>query len=106
MNDRDSNPGQKTRGTLADAAKTYIQVEKIAQIGLVLPCAVLIGWLGGTWLDNHFHQSWMTLTGFLLGSVAGMTSAIRMAMAMVSGPAKKKRNPQDNSSSPTGDDTE
>ena len=81
---------------LADAAKSYIQVEKVAQIGLVLPCAGLIGWLGGAWLDGHFHPHWMTITGFLLGCVAGMTTAIRMAMQLVADPAKK-RNPGDGS---------
>ncbi len=102
MPDRDSNPEKKTSGALADAAKTYIQVEKIAQIGLVLPCAVLIGWLGGTWLDHHFHQSWMTITGFLLGCVAGMTSAVRMAMALVNDPSKKRGHRSDSEPPPGG----
>lgn len=105
MAHRDNSTRRSTRGGLADAAKTYIQVEKIAQIGLVLPCAVLIGWLGGTWLDGHFHQSWMTLTGFLLGCVAGMTSAVRMAMALVSDSAKK-RNQDGGSKTPQGGDGE
>ncbi len=54
------------------------------QIALVLPCAVLIGWGGGAWLDMHFHQSWITVAGIVLGSIAGMMSAIRMALAAVS----------------------
>lgn len=81
-------PERKTRGGLGEAVKTYVQVEKVGQIALVLPSAVLIGWLGGAWLDGHFHQSWMTITGFLLGCVAGMTSAIRMAMTLVAEPKK------------------
>jgi F0F1-type ATP synthase assembly protein I len=99
MEQRDPSTDGKNRGGLADVAKTYVQVEKIAQIGLVLPSAVLIGWLGGTWLDSHLHQSWMAITGFLLGCIAGMTSAIRMAMAMVADPAKK-RNRRDSSGTP------
>jgi ATP synthase protein I len=106
MPHRSSNTEQKrVGGSLADAARSYVQVEKIAQIGLVLPCAVLIGWLGGSWLDHHFHQSWMTITGFLLGCVAGMTTAIRMAMALVSDPAKK-RSQGDSSETPPGSNTE
>lgn len=81
--------GRKSRGALSDAVGTYIQVEKIAQIALVLPSAVLIGWLGGMWLDDHFHQSWMTLTGFILGCIAGFSSAIKMAMQMVNEPARR-----------------
>jgi F0F1-type ATP synthase assembly protein I len=96
-------PERKTRGGLAEAAKTYVQVEKVAQIAFVLPCAVLIGWLGGVWLDNHFHQSWMTITGFLLGCVAGMTTAIRMAMALVQEPKKNAGPHSDSSKPPTGD---
>lgn len=81
--------GRKSRSALSEAVGTYIQVEKIGQIALVLPSAVLIGWLGGMWLDGHFHQSWMTLTGFVLGCIAGFSSAIRMAMQMVNEPARK-----------------
>ena len=82
-------PEPKTKGNLGEVAKTYVQVEKIAQIAIVLPCAVLIGWLGGAWLDSHLHQSWITLVGFIMGCIAGMTSAIRMAMAMVAEPKGK-----------------
>ncbi|MGB6194449.1 MAG: AtpZ/AtpI family protein [Terracidiphilus sp.] len=105
MADHDPNAERKTRSGLAEAAKSYIQVEKIAQIGLVLPCAVLIGWLGGAWLDGHFHQSWMTITGFLLGCIAGMTSAIRMAMGLVADSGKKRKQ-GGGSATPPGDDSE
>jgi ATP synthase protein I len=89
MPSEDPTPGTNKRGALAEAAKTYVQVEKITQIALVLPCAVLIGWLGGAWLDKHLHQSWMTITGFVLGCVAGFSAAIRMAMALVADPRKR-----------------
>lgn len=82
-------PERKSRGDLPEAVKSYIQVEKIAQIAFVLPSAVLIGWLGGTWLDGHFHQSWMTITGFILGCIAGFTTTIRMALDLVKEPRKK-----------------
>lgn len=86
-------PERKQRSGLAEAAKSYVQAEKIAQIAIVLPSAVIIGWLGGAWLDAHLHQSWMTITGFILGCVAGMSSAIRMAMALVADPKKKSGAP-------------
>lgn len=84
-------PERKKSGGLADAMKTYVQVEKIAQIAFVLPSAVLIGWLGGVWLDAKLHQSWMTMTGFILGCIAGFTTTIRMAMDLVKEPKKQPK---------------
>jgi F0F1-type ATP synthase assembly protein I len=63
-----------------------VQAEKVVQIALVLPSAVLIGWLGGAWLAGRLHHPWITLVGFTLGSVAGMVSAIRMAMSYGANP--------------------
>lgn len=82
-------PERKKDGGLSGALKTYVQVEKIAQIAFVLPSAVLIGWLGGVWLDAKLHQSWMTMTGFILGCIAGFTTTIRMAMDLVAEPKKR-----------------
>jgi ATP synthase protein I len=96
-------PERKTGGKLHEAVKTYVQVEKVGQIALVLPSAVLIGWLGGVWLDGHFHQSWMTITGFLLGCAAGMTSVIRMAMTLVAEPKKNGAARADPPEHPTDD---
>lgn len=76
-------PNRKLRSTLKSGVQSWVQAEKMVQIALVLPCAVLIGWGCGAWLDNRLHQSWMTLAGIALGSVAGMVSAIRMALAAV-----------------------
>ncbi len=104
MPPQNPTPESKTRGHLREALKTYTQVEKVGQIALVLPSAVLIGWLGGTWLGNHFHQSWMALVGFLLGCIAGFSSVIRMAMGLVNVPEKRSGDRTDsNTSSPDGD---
>jgi ATP synthase protein I len=75
----------KSGSGLGSGFGAYVQAEKLVQIALVLPCAVLIGWGGGAWLDMHFHHAWLTLAGIALGSVAGMMSAIRMAMDAVAG---------------------
>jgi ATP synthase protein I len=69
-----------------------VQAEKVVQIALVLPSAVLIGWLGGAWLDSRLHQSWIALAGFVLGSVAGMVSAIRMAKSYMADPKTENKN--------------
>lgn len=105
MPPQNPSPESKTRGHLREAVKTYTQVEKVAQIALVLPSAVLIGWLGGTWLGNHFHQPWMALVGFLLGCIAGFSSVIRMAMTMVNVPEKGSGGDADPKPPSSGDDS-
>jgi len=73
----DQGPQRKGSGGLA----SLVQAERLMQIALILPCAFLIGWGGGWWVDNHFHTHWATLTGLVLGIAAGMVSAVRMALS-------------------------
>ncbi len=61
--------------------KGLAQTERLVQIALVLPIAVLIGWFFGAALDRWLHQSWITLVGIILGMIAGMLEAVRMALA-------------------------
>jgi ATP synthase protein I len=72
------NPNQKPeRGGM----KSLAQTERLIQIALVLPIAVLIGWFFGAMLDRWLHQSWLTIVGIVLGMIAGMLEAVRMALA-------------------------
>lgn len=84
-------PERKPNEPRSGGIQSYVQMEKVVQIAIVLPVAVLLGWGGGGWLANHFHQPWMTLAGFVLGSVAGMSAAIRMAIMFV-GPQTEDKN--------------
>ena len=59
---------------------SLVQAERLLQIAFILPCAMLIGWGAGWWLDHHFHMHWATLVGLIVGITAGMYSAIRMAL--------------------------
>jgi F0F1-type ATP synthase assembly protein I len=77
----DPTPSTKPRTRLSSGVQMWVQAEKMVQIALVLPCAVVIGWGLGAWLDSRLHQSWMVLAGIVLGSVSGLTGAIRLAMA-------------------------
>jgi F0F1-type ATP synthase assembly protein I len=79
-----------------------IEAEKLVQIAFVLPAAVLIGWLGGAWLDSRLHQSWIALAGFILGSISGMVSAIRMAMTSGAAPKKNKNGSGTGKTGPDG----
>jgi F0F1-type ATP synthase assembly protein I len=69
-------------------AHSLVQAERLMQIALVLPIAVLIGWFFGALLDRWFHQKWITVVGLILGMIAGMMEAVRMALA--AGKSKSK----------------
>lgn len=50
-----------------------------SSIGTSLVVPVLIGILGGTYLDNHFQTDpWLSLAGVLLGLVLGVTSIVQI----------------------------
>ncbi len=94
-------PEPKQRRSFPVGLDSLVQAEKMIQIALVLPSAVVLGWLGGAWLDARFHHSWFTLTGIVLGSIAGMMSAIRMAIASLGEPGTgKKSNPRTEKGNP------
>jgi ATP synthase protein I len=73
MADGGNNSGGK--GPLGDLVKA----ESMIQLALVLPAACLLGGLGGTALDKHFHTHWMGITGLLLGVVAGFIQIYKIA---------------------------
>ena len=52
----------------------------MVSVGIELAVSVVIGLLGGRWLDDKFGTSpWLMLFGLLLGVVAGFRSLIRTA---------------------------
>ncbi len=74
-------PAEDTsRGKRSGALSGLVQAESLMQIALVLPCAMVVGWGAGWWVDDHFHSHWATLSGLVLGLVAGMVSVVRMAL--------------------------
>jgi len=74
MADDGNNPNGK-KGAMGDLVKA----ESMIQLALVLPAACVIGGLGGTWLDKHFHTNWMAVTGVLLGAAAGFIQIYKVA---------------------------
>jgi len=48
-----------------------VKAESMIQLAIALPAGCVIGWLLGAWLDKHFHQNWMGITGILLGAIGG-----------------------------------
>lgn len=51
--------------------KDYVKAESMVQLAIAIPAGCLIGWLLGSWLDRHFHQSWIAIAGIVLGAVGG-----------------------------------
>ena len=71
----DDGQNGKKGGVLGDLVKA----ESMIQLALVLPAAVLIGALAGTWLDKHFHTRWIVVVGILIGAVAGFVQIFKTA---------------------------
>ena len=76
-------PDKKTEPGMSGLIGAWVQAEKMIQIALVLPCAALIGWLLGAWLDHMLHQTWIAMAGIIFGIVSGLVGAIRMAVVYV-----------------------
>lgn len=73
-------PEPDSRDKRSGTLNAWVQAEKYIQIILVLPSAAFIGWLLGAWLDHLFHQNWISMAGIVLGIVAGLVAAVRMAI--------------------------
>lgn len=91
--EKKSRPG--SQAGMSGLIGAWIQAEKMIQIALVLPCAALIGWLLGLWLDHALHQKWIAIAGIIFGIVSGLVGAIQMAVAFNADP----RHPDQNSES-------
>ncbi len=55
---------------------------KYAHVGLVIPAAVMAGWVFGSLLDRYFGTKWIQLVGLGLGVVAGFYDLIRTTIQM------------------------
>jgi ATP synthase protein I len=62
-----ADDGRKKSGAVRDV----VTAESMIQLAIALPAGCVIGWLLGSWLDRHFHQSWMAITGIVLGAIGG-----------------------------------
>jgi ATP synthase protein I len=56
-----------------------VKAESMIQLALAIPAGCLIGWAVGAWLDRHFHQEWIAVTGIVLGAVGGFLQIYRTA---------------------------
>jgi len=60
--------------------KSWQQVAKYGELGFLLPAATFVGWAIGAGLDRWLGTTWITLTGVLVGIVAGFVQMIRTAL--------------------------
>jgi len=74
-----SQPKPKA-GAASGGAKTLVKAERLTQIAVVLPCALLIGWGAGVLLDKWLHQHWIYIVGLIFGAIAGLVEAVRQAL--------------------------
>jgi F0F1-type ATP synthase assembly protein I len=59
--------------------KQLRQAQRVASVGLELAIAVVIGTLGGSWLDQRLGtRPWLALVGMLLGVAAGFRGVLRV----------------------------
>ena len=63
----DPTPRKGPTGAMGDLVKA----ETMIQLAIALPLGCLVGYFLGTFLDKHFHQHWMGITGLLLGAAGG-----------------------------------
>jgi ATP synthase protein I len=81
----DDGTGNDNKGTSGGkgALGELVKAESMIQLAIALPAGCVIGWLVGDWLDRHFHQEWISITGILLGALAGFIQIFRTASRYV-----------------------
>jgi F0F1-type ATP synthase assembly protein I len=54
-------------------------VARYSEIGFIIPCAVLLGFILGKLLDYWLHTHWVYIAGLMFGAIVGFIQMIRMA---------------------------
>ena len=67
-------PNKKNSGL-----KDYVKAEQMVQLALAIPIGCLLGWALGAWLDRHFHTSWISIVGILIGAAGGFVQIFTVA---------------------------
>jgi len=60
--------------------RSWQQAGKYLELGFLLPACTFVGWAAGAGLDRWLGTKWLTLTGVVLGIVAGFVQMIRVAL--------------------------
>jgi len=70
-------PDSRSNSKRSTGVDAIVKAETGIQIALILPSSVVICWLIGAWADKHFHQSWISIAGIVLGAVSGLVYIIQ-----------------------------
>lgn len=66
---------------LKSSRSWWVTLARLSGLALLLPCAVVVGYALGWWLDHHFHTGKVfTVIGVLSGAVAGLYELLREAL--------------------------
>jgi len=58
---------------------------RYSEMAFVVPAGVVVGYLGGRWLDGRFGTHWIYIVGVILGATGGLVHVVRLLL----------QNPQD-----------
>ncbi len=58
----------------------WVQAARYSELAVILPAALVAGWLLGAALDRWLHTTWLYLAGIFLGIIAGFVELIRTVM--------------------------
>lgn len=79
----EESPNPNSQDSKQKGLGNLVQAESMIQLGLAIPAGCFVGILLGSWLDRHFQQHWMAITGLFLGAAGGFihifTSLARMS---------------------------
>jgi ATP synthase protein I len=78
----DDDEGQRKREAASSAGRAAAGLRTAAVlsgIGFLMAGSVVVGTVGGMWLDRHLHsEPWLTALGAILGSAAGFVQMFRL----------------------------
>jgi ATP synthase protein I len=77
---------------MAEPPSPWKRYLRFSSIGIELGLSVMIGLIGGQWLDRRFGtEPWLLLLGLLVGMAAGFTSVYRALKEL----SREEKNPPD-----------
>ena len=80
-----------------DAKQMLQAASRYSSLGIFFGVAIVLGYLGGRWLDGRLHTApWLSMVGLFVGIIAGFRELYRLA----------KRGMNDEAGSGGGDDTD
>ena len=59
--------------------KSWVEAEKLVQLGVMLPLALIVGYFLGSFLDDWLHTTWLKIVGLFLGIITGFVQLVRVA---------------------------